>query len=148
MLDRWKDWIAAFDQCCVDDRWDRLTPFLCEDVMYGVTGVPFACELRGIDRVLGGFRRSVQNFDRKCETRTWKALNIRVFEPTTIRADIFAGYKITDRPAVHFGVQGLWIFREDRLSAMFDLYDLAHHDTQAALQWLAENGGGLDPSYV
>lgn len=88
MIDRWKDWIAAFDAACETDDWAPLSAFLTEDVVYIVAGAPFACEIRGRDNVIAGFRKSVYGFDRKFDSREWTGVGIKLWgiEAVTARA--------------------------------------------------------------
>jgi SnoaL-like domain len=148
MLERWKDWIAAFDACVADDSWDRLAPFLTEDVIYAVTGAPVACEIRGRDAVIAGFAKSIRNFDHKLGTREWYGVGVRSYAPNAIAARAMVVYRTGQTPPISFSAQGFWLFRDDRICLMTDVYDAHEADAAAALELLAQSGGELDPSYV
>jgi hypothetical protein len=148
MLERWRAWIAAFDAAAEDDGWSRLEPFLADDVVYAVSGVPFACELRGRGAVIAGFAKSVRNFDRCFGERRWYGVGLRIREPGAITGRAMGVYRLGSLPELTFSAQSLWAFRGDRLSLMTDAYDSEEVDVLSALEWLGRHGEGLDPSYV
>lgn len=148
MMDRWYEWIAAFDASTIDDEWVRLAAFLAEDVIYAVTGAPFACELRGRDAVIAGFAKSVRGFDRKFDERRWFGVGLREWAPNAVTGRAMGWYRLGDHPPITFSARSLWLFRGDRLSMMTDVYDVAEPDVQAALTTLTMLGDGFDPSYA
>lgn len=148
MIERWREWIAAFDEACEDDDWARLAPFLAEDVIYAVTGAPFSCEIRGRDEVIAGFAKSIRSFDRQFDERHWYGVGIRTFDPNGVRGRAFGWYRLGDEAPVTFSAESLWLFRGDRLSVMTDVYDTTEHDVLLTLERLAQLGLDGDPSYV
>lgn len=147
MIEQWQTWISAFDACCSDDDWQRLTPLLTEDVHYCVAGAPFGCRLQGRDAVIAGFARSIRNFDRKFDERRWFGVGIRSFPPDAVAGRAMGWYRRGTLPPLTFSADSQWVFRGDRICLMTDRYDMAEADVQAALGWLGEHGGDLDPSY-
>ena len=147
MRERWREWIAAFDQTVETDDWSALKPFLDPDVTYAVSGVPFACSLSGRDAVLGGFAKSIANFDRRFDQRQWFGVGVREFAPDTITGRAMGLYRMEGKPLLHFSAKNLWRFRGDRIIQMNDCHDLAEADVQAALTWLGEHAPDLDASY-
>ncbi len=148
MITQWQAWIAAFDQTVADDDWGRLASFLTEDVVYAVTGAPFACELRGRDAVIAGFAKSIANFDRKFDRRAWHAVGVREWHPNGITGRAMGRYRLRDLPELAFSAQSLWLFRGEQICLMTDVYDMAEADVQAALGWIGEHGAGMDASYA
>jgi hypothetical protein len=148
MIERWNEWIAAFDAAAADDQWDRLAPFLTDDVIYAVTGAPFSCEIRGRDAVIAGFAKSIRGFDHKFDERRWFGVGLRVWEPNAVTGRATGWYRIGDHASFTFSAQSLWLFRGDQLSIMTDVYDTSEADVQATLAVLAELGDGFDPSYI
>ncbi|MEL6530169.1 MAG: nuclear transport factor 2 family protein [Pseudomonadota bacterium] len=147
MMERWQAWIAAFDKAVETDDWQELDQFLTPDVTYTVSGVPFACSLAGRAAVLGGFRKSIANFDRHFDQRWWFGVGVRVFDPGTVTARAMGVYRLGDKPLLHFSARSMWRFEGDRIVAMNDWYDLAESDVQNALAWLGEHAPDLDASY-
>jgi hypothetical protein len=147
MIERWREWIATFDRACEDDDWTRLAPFLTDDVIYAVTGAPFACEIRGRDAVIDGFARSIRNFDRRFDERRWFGVGIRSFDPNAITGRAMGWYRIGDAPPITFSARSLWLFRDDRLSVMVDVYDTQEHDVQLTMERIVATGLDVDASY-
>ncbi|MEM6584910.1 MAG: nuclear transport factor 2 family protein [Pseudomonadota bacterium] len=148
MLERWREWIAAFDEAAKTGDWEGLADFLDPEVTYSVSGVPFACSLRGRDTVLSGFAKSIANFDHHFDQRQWFGVGLREFAPDTITGRAMGVYRMAEKPLLSFSAKSLWRFRDDRIVQMNDLYDLAEADVQAALAWLAEHAPSLDASYA
>ncbi|MEL7318730.1 MAG: nuclear transport factor 2 family protein [Pseudomonadota bacterium] len=148
MMDRWREWIAAFDKAVASDDWDTLREFLDPDVTYTVSGVPFACRLSGVDAVLAGFAKSIANFDRKFDERGWFGVGVREYAPDTITGRAMGVYRLGDHPLLHFSARSLWRFKENRIVQMNDMYDLAEADVQAALAWLTQYAPDLDANYA
>ncbi len=147
MLEIWRQWVAAFDRACEDGDWQQLAPFLTEDAVYIVAGVPFACELRGRDAVIAGFARSIAHFDAHFDERRWHGVGIREFAPGAITGRAQGWYRKGDLPPLTFSAHSQWLFRGQQLCVLTDVYDVSEADAQAAFAWLALHGEGLDPSY-
>ncbi|MGB7405631.1 MAG: nuclear transport factor 2 family protein [Pacificimonas sp.] len=147
MLENWKNWIAAFDAAVEQDDWASLRPLLADDVIYTVSGVPFACHLVGIDAVLAGFRKSISNFDRHFDKRMWFGVGVREYAPDVVTGRAMGVYRLRDLPLLHFSAPSIWRFNHGKIAMMQDCYDLAEADVQAALAWLSEHAQDLDASY-
>lgn len=148
LIARWRQWVAAFEAAVVDDGWQRLAPFLTEDVRYIVAGVPFACDLQGRDAVIAGFARSIANFDRRLDSRQWFGVGIRAFAPGAVTGRACGVYTWAGAPPLSFGALSSWFYRGEAIALMTDIYDAAEADAQAALAWIATHGPDLDPSYA
>jgi hypothetical protein len=148
LIDRWREWITAFDQCTADNHWQRLEPYLAVDVVYGVQGVPYACEVRGRQAVIAAFSKSINGFDRKFDERRWMGVGIKVWEPGAITGRATGWYRLGEHAPMTFSAQSAWIFKGDQLSLMTDIYDSSEADVQLALGMLAQLGSAFNPSYV
>ena len=148
ILEIWRDWINAFDQAFETGDWSKARSFLTEDVVYIVAGAPFACELRGRDAVIGGFQKSLSNFDKKFDERRWEAVDVRLWEDHVVTAFAKGDYVLAGKPAITFSAKSHWFFRDDKISVMTDVYDLTQVNVQETLQWLATHGTDMDASYV
>lgn len=147
MLETWEHWIAAFNEACETDDWTFAPRFLTEDVVYVVAGAPFACELRGRDAVVAGFRKSVTNFDRKFDRRNWEAVDLKVWSDHAVTALAKGDYVSGDKPPITFSAKSAWFFREGKISLMTDIYDLSEVNAMRALEWLARHGAEMDARY-
>jgi len=151
VMAQWQAWYEAFETSAVDGGWDRLAPFLSEDVQYRVSGMPYACVLKGRERVIDGFRKSFKGFDDKFDRRTHQVVGTRFFEPGHVQARIWGCYETEGVPALAFPTTGHWHFDGGQIGLMVDVYDSAELEHVAAFEWLAEYGprlGALDPSYA
>lgn len=148
ILNVWRDWIAAFDGAFDSGDWTKAGRFLSDDVVYIVAGVPFACELRGRDAVMAGFKKSLTNFDKKFDERRWEAVDLRVWDEHAITGYAKGDYVLQGKPPITFSAKSHWFFRDGKISVMTDVYDLTQTQVQETLQWLAEHGSDMDASYV
>jgi ketosteroid isomerase-like protein len=148
MIEFWRTWTTKFNEVAESDDWDRLRPMMTNDATYTVSGVPFACNIKGVDAVLAGFQKSIRNFDRHFDERMWFGVGIREFAPDVVTGRAMGVYRLGDKPLLHFSAISLWRFEDGKIAAMQDCYDLTESDVQSALMWLAEHAPDLDASYV
>ena len=148
ILETWRDWISAFDQAFETGDWSKARSFLTDDVVYIVAGAPFACELRGREAVIGGFQKSLSNFDERIDERRWEAVDVKQWEDHAITAYAKGDYVLAGKPPITFSAQSHWFFRGDKISVMTDVYDLTQVNVQETLQRLAPHGADKDASYV
>jgi hypothetical protein len=148
MIEQWRAWISTFDKAVESDDWDGLRPLLDPDVTYTVSGVPFACHLAGVDAVLAGFQKSIAGFDRHFDRRWWFGVGVREFAPDVVTARAMGVYQLDDKPLLHFSAPSIWRFKDGKVAAMQDCYDLAEGDVQVALAWLGQHAPELDASYA
>jgi hypothetical protein len=73
---------------------------------------------------------------------------VREFAPDVVTARAMGVYQLGDKPLLHFSALSLWRFKNGKVSAMQDCYDLAENDVQAALAWLSEHAPDFDASYA
>ncbi|MEP0069880.1 nuclear transport factor 2 family protein [Pyruvatibacter sp.] len=148
MLHTWRAFLDAFNKACDTDEWGPLAPFLTEDVTYRVTGVPFACQIKGREAVVAGFAKSIRGFDQKFDSRVHEPVAIKVYDPDTVTCGAWGRYEKAGLPDVRICAQGYWHFSGGKISAMTDLWDVTLIENQHALAWLAEHGSDMDASYV
>ncbi|MEM8772279.1 MAG: hypothetical protein AAGD92_11570 [Pseudomonadota bacterium] len=148
MIEIWNRWIAAFDKAFTTDDWTDAKGFLTDDVAYVVAGVPFACELRGRDQVIAGFRKSLENFDRKFDSRLWEAVDLKVWADHAVTGLAKGRYEINGKPPITFSARSAWFFRGEQISLMTDIYDANEINAMKTLEWLALHGADMDASYI
>lgn len=150
-IEAWKNWYAAFEQSALDDNWERLRPFLTDDAQYRVSGVPFACTIKGGGEIVAAFAKSFRGFDRKFDKRTHMVVGSHLHDPGHIEASVWGVYEKAGLPRLAFPATGHWHFDGDQIGLMVDIYDPTGLDSQAAFAWLEAYGpslGGVDPSYT
>ncbi|MCE7999402.1 MAG: nuclear transport factor 2 family protein [Rhodobiaceae bacterium] len=148
LLDAWRAWIADFDQTVEDDHWDRLEPYLADNVRYIVSGAPFSCSIEGRAAVLAGLRKSVQNFDHKFIKRTWHPVGVQTYEPGYVTARILSGYDKAGAPPLRFPATCHWHFLDGKIDLMLDFYDAEFVEIDETFAWLERYAPEADPSYV
>ena len=148
MLTTWRTFLDVFNSACDTDEWSALAPFLTEDAQYRVTGIPFACHIKGRDAVIAGFAKSIRGFDRQFDTRQHEPVAIRAYDPDMVTALAWGRYQKAGLPDVRIAAQGYWQFRGGKIDSMLDVWDVKLLENHQALTWLAEHGAGMDASYV
>ncbi len=144
----WRSFLDAFNNACDDNDWQRLEPYLADDVEYRVVGVPFACRVRGKQSVIDGFAKSVAGFDSKFDERRHDIVGTRVYEPDLIVGEVWGSYHRAGIDPLYVNALGYWQFVGTKIDFMMDVWDVALVENQVALEWLAAHGDGLDASYV
>ena len=90
---RFGAYAADFEKTYKDDDWSRLEKYFSEDAVYTVDGAAaFSCRIEGRDAILAGMRRSITNFDRKCE-RSIALRGTPVTEGNQVTVDWTAAYR-------------------------------------------------------
>ncbi|MEM9123846.1 MAG: nuclear transport factor 2 family protein [Pseudomonadota bacterium] len=148
LLDLHREWLRQFERCVEDGQWDRLYPYLTDDVGYAVCGMPFACNIRGREAVVAGFAKSIENFDKRFDRRVWTAVGTKIYAPNGIRVRIWGHYEKEGYPVLAFPAIGYWTYRDDKIEQMTDLYEEDVVEVQEAFAWIAERPGEFDASYV
>lgn len=135
-----------FEKTLVDDDWSRLERHLHEDVVYRVGNSPFACELRGRRAVLDGMRRSLDGFDRRCDSRQVGATAPPRLEGSRVIVQWRGTYRAG--PIDPLDVSGTEVaeYRGDRIASLVDHYQ--DDDIDRFMDWLGRCGRALDPSYA
>ena len=136
----------AFEESVRSGDFDAVGKLMTEDVVYEISGVPFACTLRGRDAVTAGMARSTRAFDQKLDGRWLGVCGMPRQAEDALFVELLAAYRRRDAPDVHFTVTEVFREQDGRICHIDDRYD---PETMAvAERWLAEYGAGLDPSYV
>jgi hypothetical protein len=151
VIEHWKAFYAAFEASALDQNWARIAPFLTEDVQYRVSGVPFACVIKGRSAVVDGFARSFAGFDTRFDKRTHMVTATRLYPPGHIEANIWGIYEKAGLPVLAFPAIGNWHFDGDKIGLMVDIYDASLLEIPTSFEWLENHAiamGGLDPTYA
>jgi hypothetical protein len=95
LLERFAAQGRDFERTFVDDDWARLEQYFTADAVYETLG-PGGERFVGRSELLGALRRSVTNFDRRCQSR----------ELVTTRGPTRAGADVTREWACTFTLEG------------------------------------------
>lgn len=133
--ERYLAYAQAFEKSFVDDDWSRIGPFFTEDAVY--EGDP---EARGREQVLAKLKSSVDQFDRRMDSRTLD------FEPPTVDGDTLsvrwtATYTKKGCPdLVLEGVERA-VFEGEQIATLRDTFEPGVEQTMQ--RWIAEHGAKL-----
>ena len=135
----------AFEKAYESDDWQRLAPFLSEEITYRVMGMPFHCAITGRQAVLNAMAKSVANFDRHCK-RNIVSLSTPRQEGNTVITHGELSYSRDNQPAIVSRLYEVAIFDGDHISELIDIYEAGCAETYSS--WMAEWGTGLDAAYI
>ena len=140
------EYFNAFEDALSGSCWDRVEKSFCEDIVYSVEGVPFACEVKGRAEVIAALQKSTAAFDATMDFRLLEILTITRIAHNHIRAELLSGYGRDATGAMTAPVTIEVKSDGARISSLRDIYDPTL--TLPALSWLAAYIEGADPSYV
>ena len=133
--DRYLEYAEAFEKSFKDDNWARIEPYFTDGAVY--EGEPVA---RGRAAILVKLQNSVDNFDRRMDTRTL------TFQKPTTRADAVtvrwkATYTKKGLPDLTLSGTETATFEGDRIASLRDDFDA---DAQKAMgEWMEKHGKAL-----
>lgn len=142
-LERFGAYAGAFEQAYESDDWSIVEPFFHEDAVY-VVGLaePFGGTFEGRDAILAYFKRILDGFDRRLETRTITLLEGPTEENGVVwlrgRADYTGRGNL---PGVGFELEEIATFEGDRIRRLQDRYDEAN--TAIVDDYVAAHGDEL-----
>lgn len=115
--------VAAFDGAVESGDWSGLEDWLTDDVRYVVSGVPYATSLSGKADVLGGLRRSIENFDNQFDKRVWLPVGTRLIAPNTVEVRVWSHYEKAGLTPLTFPAFCRFTFRGELIELMTDTYE-------------------------
>ena len=145
-LDRFLEYATEFEKTFEDDDWARLERFFHPDATYEVRGVSFACHLDGRAAILRGIRKSLDGFDRRCDSREIGLTDPPEERDGTVIVRWKGTYTYGDAPPVT--LQGRSEARYEK-GVIVELSDTYEPQLAAGIDaWMKAHGKGLDASYV
>ncbi len=137
---------ADFEKSYDDDDWDRVAPHFSDDAVYEVRSESMGCQLTGPQQIVAGFKKSLDGFDRRFDTRT-----IEIVGDIEQRGDeLDAVWKVhyTKKGLAPYTLDGRSIIRcnDGKVVSLIDIYERSTEEALAA--WVRENDFVVDPSYV
>lgn len=137
---------ADFERTYADDEWSRLVKHFAPDAVYEVAGEGIGCRLVGPEAILAGMRKSVDNFDRKFESRQLEPAGAPEVEGDSLRVDWRVLYDragwpqfvLRGRTEARVGAAGITLLRDSYAPEV--AVELA--------EWSRRTGAKVNPSYV
>lgn len=146
-LDAFGAYFTAFEQAYVTDDWSVVEPWFHEDAVYEVgLPEPFGGTFEGRGAILAYFKRILDGFDRRFDSRRITPLGPPEVEDSTVRVRGRADYTSGgDLPDVGFALEEIVTFDGDRIRRLEDRYD--ETATRIVGDYLAAHGAslGLEP---
>lgn len=146
IMQKFMAYAGEFEQTYADDDWSRLTKHFADDAVYEVQAQGFGCRLAGPAAILAGIRKSVDNFDRRFESREIKVLGAPEVSEDTVRLKWNVLYDKEGCP--QFVLRGQ---SEVRFAGGVIAYLCDSYDPQVGVElaeWCQRTGVKVDPSYV
>lgn len=141
---------AAFEETYRDDDWTRLEPFFTEDAFYSVSlGPPLGGRWDGRSAVLAHLRESVDELDRRLDSRAIDVVGEPVLEADSIEFAWRGTYQKAGCPDLVFGGRERATYREatgsggagsgEPAARIASLVDTMDEGSDVAIQgWMAE----------
>ena len=145
-LEKFVKYAADFEASYEDDQWERIKPYFADGAVYEVASRTFGATLRGPDEIVGGFKKSLNGFDRLFETRKIDVLGAPEVGEDEVSAEWTASYtKEGCTPLVLRGRSAVR-YEGDKIIRLIDSYtEAAEIELQ---EWNAANDLAIDPSYT
>lgn len=123
---------AAFEKAFENDDWSVVEPFFTEDAVYEVKlGPPFGGRFEGRAAILAYFKRILDQFDRRFETREIALLEGPREDGDSVWIRGSATYRAASVPELSFELEETVHFDGDRIRLLEDRYDAA---TESAVE--------------
>jgi hypothetical protein len=133
---------AAFEKAYENDDWSVVEPFFTESAVYDVSlGAPFGGRFEGRDAILAYFKRILDQFDRRFETREIALIEGPREDGDSVWIRGSARYRAAGVPELFFELEETAHFDDQRIRLLEDRYDGA---TERAVDaYLEEHGAAL-----
>lgn len=117
---------AAFEKAFENDDWSVVEPFFTEDAVYEVyVGPPLGGKFEGRAAILSYFKRILDQFDRRFETREIALLEGPRDDGDSVWIRGSATYRAAGVPELSFVLEETVHFDGDRIRLLEDRYDAA-----------------------
>jgi hypothetical protein len=144
IIDHFVTYAAAFEEAYASDNWTQLEPFFTEDAVYvNDAPAPFGGEYTGRTAVLTQFQNSVNDFDRRFNSRKLEILEGPIEKDGAVWIRCAVLYTLTGAPDCRFEAEERAIFKGDRIARLED--SMTDAETERVGAYLAQHGAKLKP---
>ena len=145
-LDKFLNYANAFEETYEDDHWQRLEQYFTADATYTIVAEHYGCVLRGPAAILAGMKRSLDNFDRRFDSRGIQVGDDLAVNDNQLSVSWIAHYQKAGMPDYRLHGHTSAELAGDRIINLVDSFTA---DSEAALaQWIEQTGFVVDPSYA
>ena len=145
-LDAFLTYANAFEETYADDNWQRLEQYFDTGATYTIVAEQHGCVLEGPAAILAGMKRSLDNFDRKFDSREIKVGDDLAVDENSLSVSWIAHYTRAGHPDYDLHGHTRAELSAGKITALVDSFTAESEATLAA--WVAETGFEVDPSYV
>ncbi len=139
-----------FELCVLDDQWERLESLFDEHAVYEIKGkTPIKTVIKGRDKILKGFKKSLDNFDRKLDSRHVVYGTQPIQKGCVVSYRLDAHYTMKNYPDLSFPAWSKLTIQNGKIVKEVDIYKIYDLKTIKALQWYGKYAKklNLDASY-
>ena len=124
-IGRFREYAAAFEEVFESDDWTLLEGFFSEDAVYELVGAElFEGRHEGRDAIFAALKASLDNFDRRFETRQLEILEGPALEEGAVWMRWRASYRTPGVPELVIDGQESARFEGDRIVRLVDVFAL------------------------
>lgn len=144
-IDRYVAYATAFEEAYASDDWSKLEPFFTEDAVYEfIAPAPFGGKHEGRAAVLTQFKNSVNDLDRRFDSRAIEVLEGPNEKDGTVWVRWAGIYTLAGAPDCRMEGEERAVFAGDRIRRLADSIT----DAEAAHlgAYFAQHGAKLKPT--
>ncbi len=136
----------AFEETYLDDDWQRLEEYFAANATYTIVAEKYGCVLQGPSDILAGMKRSLDNFDRRFDSREIKVGDDLAADEHGLSVSWIAHYQKAGLPDYQLHGHSKAQLANGKITALTDSFSA---ESEASLeQWVAETGFEVNPAYL
>jgi hypothetical protein len=144
MIDRFIAYAVAFEEGIKSDDWSAVGAFFTEDAVYETNdGPPFGGKREGREAVLAFFKRSLDGFDRRFDSREGKLLEGPIEKDGAVWIKWEASYRVQNAPELRIEGEERAFYDGDRIRRLEDYIPAEVNDRIAV--FMQAHGSKLKP---
>jgi len=145
--ERFMAYAADFEESFIDDDWSRVEKHFCDDAVYEVKGLrAFTCKISGPAAIAKGFKKSLDGFDRKLDSRVIEVISEPEITDDGIALDWRVTYTKGDAPPFILLGHSYGRVKDGKIVELVDSYTPEMEAT--AMEWAMAYAPELDGAYV
>jgi hypothetical protein len=146
ILEKFTAYAKDFEQTFIDDDWTRLNGYFADDAVYEVRGVGFGCDLLGRSNIFRGIKRSLDNFDRRFDSRKIEVTSVPEVSEDTFSASWTVTYTKAGAPPFLLRGHTVVTYAGGRIIEMIDSY--TEEMGREAAAWISQHAPDFNPAYT
>lgn len=140
------NYAADFERSYISDDWNLIRGHFHDDATYTIESPTMGCELKGFETITVGIKKSLDNFDRKFDSREIIPGDDLKLTDNGLTISWSARYTKQDLPVYILKGKSNVNFEGEKIISLSDSFD-AQTEKELA-QWIEKTGYAVDPSYI